>query len=81
MNAASRRRATVDRIEEDDAGNELATLVFDDGQELIVRREALPAGARESSVLRVNFELDSEAEAERRAAIRKLQRKLFQRDS
>lgn len=68
--------ATVDRIEEDERGQELAVLVFDDGQELIVPRNQVPWLRREM-VVRVVFEPSPEDEQERRAEIARLQARLF----
>ncbi|MDI3339384.1 MAG: DUF3006 domain-containing protein [Sphaerobacter sp.] len=69
--------ATVDEIEEGAAGEALAVLVFDDGQQLVVPLERLPDGTREGSVLRVTFRLDRDTERQRRAEVRDLQRRLF----
>ncbi|WP_448574870.1 DUF3006 domain-containing protein [Thermomicrobium sp.] len=68
--------ATIDRFEMTEEGQELAVLVFDDGQQLVVPRTALP-WARRGTVLRVTLEQDSEAEQERRSEIERLQRRLF----
>ncbi len=68
--------ATIDRFEMTEEGQELAVLVFDDGQQLVVPRTALP-WARRGTVLRVTLEQDTEAEQERRSEIERLQRRLF----
>lgn len=70
-------RATLDRFEIDTAGQAIAVLVFDDGQQLVVPRSLLPAGVRHGSVLQIQFVLDADAEAQRRAEIATLQERLF----
>lgn len=77
MSAASPIVATVDRIEEGAAGERLAVLVFDDGQQLVVPIERLPDGTRAGSVLRLVFAQDPDEQARRREEIRRLQRRLF----
>lgn len=69
--------ATVDEIEENEAGERLAVLVFDDGQQLVVPLDRLPDGTRDGSVLRLRFRLDRRAERRLRDEIRDLQRRLF----
>jgi len=73
---ALRLWATLDRFEMTEEGQELAVLVFDDGQQLVVPRTALPS-ARRGTVLRVTLEQDTAAEEERRGEIERLQRQLF----
>ncbi len=70
-------QATIDRIERDEEGREMAVLVFDDGQQLVVPRDLLPPGARSQQAVDVLFRVNP-GETERRAAeIEKLQRELF----
>ena len=69
--------ATIDRIEEDEGGEKLAVLVFDDGQELVVPTGRLPHPVRAGAVLRLTFQPDYRLESERRAEIARLQQKLF----
>lgn len=68
--------ATVDRIEQNEAGTELAVLVFDDGQELVIERVRFPWLQR-GMVLRVRLEPDREEERRRREDIARLQERLF----
>ena len=69
--------ATIDRIEENEVGEKLAVLVFDDGQELVVPTRQLPHPVRAGAVLRLTFQPDHRLESERRAEITRLQQKLF----
>ncbi|MCX2727249.1 DUF3006 domain-containing protein [Thermomicrobium sp. 4228-Ro] len=68
--------ATVDRFEVDRDGQQLAVLVFDDGQQLVVPQSVVP-WLRRGMVLRVRFERDVETEEARREAIQRLQEELF----
>lgn len=77
MPARSGLWATIDRIERNQKGKSLAVLVFDDGQQLVVPVELLPAGARAQQVIRLLLQVDAEETARRSAEIEKLQRELF----
>jgi hypothetical protein len=75
--AAPELFATIDRFEKDQHGNELAVLVFDDGQQLNIAVDRLPEGCREGTV--VNLELNPEqGETERRRQrVKQVQSRLF----
>ena len=77
MASKSRLRATVDRIERDEEGNPLAVLVFDDGQQLVVPKDALPAGARPGHVLNLLPQIDLDETLRRSEEVRRLQQDLF----
>ncbi len=77
MAGAHRLRATVDRLERDEQGRVLAVLVFDDGQQLVLPAELLPAGARPQRVVDVSFRVDREETARRVDEVDRLQRELF----
>jgi len=68
--------ATVDRFETSEEGKELAVLVFDDGQQLVVPHALFP-WLRRGMVLRVRFERDEETEEVRRREVSRLQEELF----
>lgn len=64
----------VDGIEEG-----IARIVFDDRTTMLVDAAELPRGAKESSVLRVRFEID-EAERKRRVGeVQNIQQRLLER--
>ncbi len=77
MQRRPRLWATVDRIELDRQGRGRAVLVFDDGQQLVLPVEQLPAGARPGQVLTVRMEVDAQETARRASQIERLQRELF----
>lgn len=70
--------ATLDRIERDNRGNDLAVLVFDGGEQLTLPVARLPEGSREGSVLSVTFQLDIDESRRRGDQVRDLQSRLFQ---
>jgi hypothetical protein len=77
----TRLRATVDEITVNADDVELASLITDDGLELIVPLAVLPPGTRDGDVLLIRFEQDPDARAERRQRIAELQEKLFGRET
>ncbi len=77
MSATPRLWATIDRIEQDEQGRQVAILVFDDGQQLMVPRESLPPGVDVNQVVEVSLHVDSEETARRIGEIERLQRGLF----
>lgn len=70
-------RATIDRIERNEQGEPLAVLVFDDGQQLILPLETLPANSKPGDVLDLRFQPDHEEASRRADEIRRLQQQLF----
>jgi hypothetical protein len=69
--------ATIDQIEQDQEGNKLAVLVFDDSQQLIIPLDRLPDGCQEGTVLKLNVHRDQNETDLRREHIRELQSRLF----
>jgi hypothetical protein len=69
--------ATVDQIEHDQQGNQIAVLVFDDDQQLTLPLDRLPEGCQEGTVLRLNVYRDQNQTNHRREQIRNLQSRLF----
>ena len=75
--AAKHLFATIDRFEQDAQGNELAVLVFDDGQQLILPVSRLPDGCQNGTVLTVDLTPDP-AETERRLErVKQVQSRVF----
>lgn len=73
--------ATIDRFEEAEDGTEVAVLVFDDGQQLILPTGRLPDGCRNGTVLSIAMTPD-EAETNRRfQRVKQVQSRLFDRHS
>ncbi len=68
---------TLDRFEESEDGERLAVLVFDDGQQLVVKADVLPEGAKEGAVLRLTLAVDESETEARRQSIKSLQDELF----
>ena len=77
MEAEAAIRATIDRIERDEAGKPLAVLVFDDGQQLVLPLDALSTSAKPGDVLILRFQPDHEETYRRAEEIRRLQQRLF----
>jgi hypothetical protein len=69
--------ATIDRIEEDQRGEKIAVLLFDDGQQLLLPAQLLPPGSRPQQLLGVAFQVDPEETARRAEEIRRRQQQLF----
>jgi|BarGraNGADG00312_2_1021985.scaffolds.fasta_scaffold227058_1 hypothetical protein len=69
--------ATVDRIEEDERGEKIAVLLFDDGQQLHLPARLLPQGSGPQQLLEVAFQVDPKETARRAAEIRRRQQQLF----
>jgi hypothetical protein len=68
---------TFDRVEEDERGDAIAVLLFDDGQELHLPARQLPSGSTPQQLLALEFRVDLH-ETERRAEeIRRRQQQLF----
>jgi hypothetical protein len=70
-------RATIDRIVSDQAGQNRAVLVFDDGQQLVVPAELLPRGARPQQVLLIRLQIDMEETSRRAGEVARIQGELF----
>jgi hypothetical protein len=70
-------RMTVDEFSIDADNRELASLVSDDGQVLVVPRIVLPAEARLNSIVNISFNVDGDETERRRRRIENLQRRLF----
>ena len=68
--------ATVDRFEVGRDGQQLAVLVFDDGQQLVIPQSLVPWLQR-GMVVRISLERDEMTETQRREEIRRLQEELF----
>ncbi len=82
MNApASSILLTIDEIEINRDGEQIATLVARDGLIVTVPVALLPEGAAVNHVVVANFRLDKESSTERTARVRNLQHRLFNRDS
>lgn len=77
MTEKPRLWATIDRIERDEKGMRIAVLLFDDGQQLVVRAELLPPGARPHQVVRLAFQMDVGETSRRASQIQRLQQELF----
>lgn len=77
MPAEATLHATVDRIITGEDGKELATLILDDGQQLVVDSSVLPVGIREKQLVEVSFRVDSEETARRTGEVERLQGELF----
>lgn len=69
--------ATLDEIIRDADGVELARLVTDTGDELVIPVQLLPAGSSVNDVIRLHLERDPDEASARLSAIEELQRKLF----
>ena len=70
-------RATVDRIVAGEHGKEMAALIFDDGQQLVVNVDVLPAGILEKQLLVISFKADREETVRRIREVERLQNDLF----
>jgi hypothetical protein len=68
---------TIDRVERDQQGNQLAVLLLDDGQQLTLPLERLPDGATEGMVLRIDLTSDNGETERRRSAVKQVQSRLF----
>lgn len=55
----------------------MAVLVFDDGQQLVLPLETLPANVKPGDVLELRFQPDREETSRRVDEIRRLQQQLF----
>ncbi len=77
MGAKPILRATVDRIVTREDGTALAVLVLDDGQQLVVNVDALPAGVLEKQLVTISFKIDRAETARRVGEIGRLQSQLF----
>lgn len=74
MGESTSHFAVVDAIEED-----TVVLLFDRGPKLHLDRSFLPAGTRESTVLRVTFAVDEEEKARRVGALQDISQRLLDR--
>jgi hypothetical protein len=70
-------RVTVDEIERGSDGQQLATLVTDEGDTIVVPLAVLPDETRDGDVLLVRFEREPEETERRRSRISDLQKRLF----
>lgn len=70
-------RITIDRIDHDQQGNQLAVLILDDGQQLILPLERLPDGVSEGMVLSADLTVDDGETERRRSAVKRVQSRLF----
>ena len=69
--------ATIDRFETDEAGNRLAVLVVDDGQQLILPASRLPEGCQDGTVLIVDLTADHAETQRRLQRVKQVQSRLF----
>ncbi len=68
---------TVDRFETDEAGHQLAVLVFDDGQQLILHASRLPDGCQAGTVLTIELTPDLHETKQRLSRVKQVQSRLF----
>jgi hypothetical protein len=66
--------AVVDEVEEG-----VCVVLFDAGWKLHMKRETLPAGTKEGTVLKVTFEVDAAEQARRVSEIQDIQTRLLNR--
>jgi hypothetical protein len=69
--------ATIDHIEHDENNNQLAVLVFDDQQQLILPLDRLPDGCQEGTIITLSLQRNEEETERRRDHIKALQSRLF----
>jgi hypothetical protein len=72
-----RPRFTIDSIDVNADGEDVATLVSDDGEVIVVALSILPSDARRGDVLTIDLTHDAEETAARRQRVRDLQKRLF----
>jgi hypothetical protein len=77
MSTGNSVRLTIDEIEVNADDEEVATLVTDDGQMLVVPVTLLPNGARRGDVLTLTLTRDPDETEARRQRIVDLQKRLF----
>lgn len=70
-------RLTIDEIETDRDGNEIAVLITDTGEQVTAPRALLPEPARVGTVLTIRFATEPGETETRRSRIAELQRRLF----
>lgn len=73
-------RLTIDEINTNRDGIEIATLVDADGATVTVPLARLPEGAKVNQVVIASFRLDPDSTAEQARRVRRLQHRLFNRD-
>ena len=74
-------RLTVDELGIDRDGCVLATLIDDEGRAVTIPAGLLPEDAKVNDVIEADFRLDPGSTAERKARVRRLQHRLFDRGS
>jgi hypothetical protein len=77
VRAAAPSRVTVDQISVNADNVKLASLLTDDGTQLLIPAALLPAGTAVGDVLLAQFSRDSDETAARARHSAELQRKLF----
>jgi hypothetical protein len=77
MSEVNAVRLTVDDIDVNADDEQVAALVTDDGQVMVVPLEILPAGVRRGDVLTLTLERDPDETEARRQKILDLQKRLF----
>ncbi len=70
-------RATIDRIVAGEDGKQMAALIFDDGQQLVVNVANLPVGVLEKQLVVISFRVDRQETARRTREVERLQDELF----
>lgn len=70
-------RLTIDEIEKDRDGNEIAVLITDAGEQVTAPRALLPEPAQVGSVFTMHFAPEPGETETRRSRIAELQRRLF----
>jgi hypothetical protein len=73
----SELRVTVDDIDEAAEGEQVARLVTDDEDQIVIPAALLPRGTRRGDVLSMTLARDPDETDRRRSRISELQRKLF----
>lgn len=73
----TQRQMTVDEIELDANNERVASLLGDDGTQLVLPLAMLPPGTKEGDVLNISFAHDSGETERRKQHVAGLQKKLF----
>ena len=73
-------RFTLDEFNHSSEGESCATLVHEDGGEVVVPRRYLPDCAQLNQILTVTFAIDADSTDARKEEVRRLQHRLFHRD-
>lgn len=70
-------RLTIDEITQNADGEQLASLVSDDGDGFVIPLSLLPEGTRDGDVIRIHLEREPDETKKRSRRIAELQRRLF----